>query len=222
MAYVAISNGLISSTEHNIRDMRNKEKEAVPTVPESGTVPDNDANITALIWGNHQHLCKLMPDEWKARPGKVTLRIDFDMGEGFGDRKYTADFQVAAPNGFEVPRTEQSSSYYGFIHKVDESNPLLPQGARDLVAYRKQMHMIDKRWEDVSSKVRQFLCASKSLNEALKVWPGLSLYVAKDYIDRVNNKGTPREKTKSDVEALAASIDLDSLTAAAVASKLTV
>lgn len=222
MAYVAISNGLISSTERNIRDMRNKEKEAVPAPSESGTVPDNDANMTALIWGDHQHLCKQMPDEWKARPGKLTLRIGFSMGEAYADRKYSADFQVSAPSGFEVPRTEQNSSYYGHIQKVEEDNHLLPQGARELVAYRKQMHEIDNRWSDVETKVRQFLNASKSLNEAIKVWPGLSLYVNKEYLDRVNNKGTPREKTKSDVEALAASIDLDSLTAAAVASKLTV
>ena len=222
MAYVAISNGLISSTERNIRDMRNKEKEAVPAVPESGNVPDNDANMTALIWGDHQHLCKQMPDDWKARPGKITLRVGFSMGEAYGDRQYAADFQVTAPSGFEVPRTENSSSYYGYIHKVEEDSHLLPQGARDLVAYRKQMHEIDHRWSDVETKVRQFLNASKSLNEAIKVWPGLSLYVNKEYLDRVNNKSTPREKTKSDVETLAASIDLDSLTAAAVASKLTV
>ena len=222
MAYVAISNALIAGTDKNIREMRDKEKQAIPAPPESGTVPDGDANMTALIWGNHQHLCKQMPDDWKTRPGKVTLRVGFSMGEDYGDRQFAADFQVSAPSGFEVPRTENNSSYYGYIHKVEEDSHLLPQGARELVAHRKQMHEIDKRWEDVSSKVRQFLNASKSLNEAIKVWPGLSLYVHKDYLDRVNNKGTPREKTKSSAEELAASIDLDSLTAAAVASKLTV
>ena len=222
MAYVAISNALLSATENNIREMRNKEKTSYLAPPESGTVPDGDANMTALIWGNHQHLCAQMPDEWKARPSKITLRVYFNMGEGYGEREFAADYQVTALNGFEVPRTEQNSGYYGHIQKVDEANYLIPQGAKDLVAHRKLLVEADKRWEDVSSKVRQFLNASKSLNEALKVWPGLSLYMHKDYLDRVNNKGTPREKTKSSAEELAASIDLDSLTAAAVASKLTV
>lgn len=224
MAYVAISNQLIHTTGVNIRGMRDKEKAAYPTVPESGIVPDGDGNITALIWGSYQHLRAQMPDEWKKTPGHVTLRIGYKMLDT-DDRTHNVDFQVKAPNGFEVPNiNDGNSSYYGYIVKTDESSYLLPQGAKDLVAHRKLCREADQRWADVEAKVRQFLNSAKSLNEALKLWPGLAMYIDKDYIDRVNTKvvAVKKEKPKTNAEELLGSIDVDSLTAAAVASKLTV
>ena len=223
MAYVAISDKLLNSTENNIRKMCDKEKSTHPAPPESITVPDGDANMTAMIWGNHQHLSNMMPDEWKHNPGRLVLRVKYKESDAPEARDRAVDLQVTAPSGFECPYTKDSNhSYYGPMFTVESDNLLLPQAARDLVAHRKVTAEIDARWTDVRSKVRAFLVASKSLNEALKVWPGLSLYVSQDYIDRVNNKGTPREKAQSGVEALASSMDLDTLTAAAVASKLTV
>jgi hypothetical protein len=59
------------------------------------------------------------------------------------------------------------------------------------------------------------------LNEALKLWPALALYIADEYIARVNNS-PKREKMASKAEEIMASISIDQLTAAAVASKLTV
>lgn len=224
MAYVSISNGLLDSTRVNIRNMRDKEK-ALHTVPaESCTVPDNDGNMTALIWGNHQHLRDQMPEDWKINPGKITLRIAYKL-DPEAEKDYNVDFQVAATAGFPCPRTEQSnSSYYGYITKVNENSYLLPQGAKELVAHRKVMREIDTRWEAVTDKVRQFLNSAKSLNEALKLWPGLSLYINQDYLDRVAEKanGVKREKPKTSAEELLGTLDVDTLTAAAVASKLTV
>lgn len=225
MAYVAISNALVSSAEYNIRQMRDKEKALHASPPESGTVPDNDGNIMALIWGSHHHLRHQMPEDWKRNPGKVTLRVSYQP-DPTHERRYTVDFQLTAPSGFECPNTNEnnSSSYYGNMIKVDESSPLIPQGARDLIAHCKTRSEIDARWEGISSKVRQFLHASKSLNEALKLWPGLSLYINKDYLDRVALKVTAekKEKPKTSAEELLGTIDVDTLTAAAVASKLTV
>lgn len=224
MAYVAISNALVASAERNIREMRDKEKNAHAAPPESGTVPDDDGNMMALIWGSHHHLRTQMPAEWKQNPGKLTLRVGYrpDPAE---ERKFEVDYYVTAPSGFECPNTNQANSnYYGYMIRVNEDSFLLPQGARDLVAHRKVCREADKRWEDVSNKVRQFLNASKSLNEALKLWPGLALYINKDYLDRVALKVTieKKEKPKTNAEELLGTIDVDTLTAAAVASKLTV
>ena len=227
MAYVAISNALVASTERNIRMMRDKEKALHAMPPESCTVPDEDGNTMALIWGAHQHLRHQMPEDWKRNPGKITLRVAYQP-DPTHERKYTVDFQVMAPSGFECPNSTEgmslNSSYYGHIIKVDESSYLVPQGARDLIEHCKIRSEIDSRWEGISSKVRQFLHASKSLNEALKLWPGLSMYVEKDYLDRVATKVVieKKEKTKTNAEELLGTIDVDTLTAAAVASKLTV
>lgn len=224
MAYVSISNGLLDSTRSNTVKMRDKEKALHTVPPESCTVPDNDGNMTALIWGSHQHLRDQMPDSWKMNPGKITLRISYKTDPA-AEKNYTVDFQVMATAGFPCPRTDESNSaYYGYITKVNEDSYLLPQGAKELVAHRKVMREIDDRWEAVRDKVRQFLISAKSLNEALKLWPGLSLYIDQDYLDRVALKQTSekREKPKTSAEELLGTLDVDTLTAAAVASKLTV
>ena len=222
MAYVAISQGLISSTEQNIRAMRDKEKATHTAPPESGTVPNDDGNMMTLLWGDHHHLRAQMPDVWKCRPGKLTLRLEYRMTID-QDKPLTVDYQLTAPNGFECPITtnDSNSAYYGIVRRVSEHSHLLPQGARDLIAHRKMCREADKRWGEVQTKVVSFLKASKSLNEGLKLWPGLALYISKDFLDRANSS-VKREKTASRAEEVLASISIDDLTAAAVASKLTV
>ena len=217
MAYVAISNALINSTANNIIKMRDKEKEATPSVAERISAPNRDANLELLVWGNHLHLRDQMPEDWKATTNRINARIQFEWAE---EKKGTFDFTFECADPIEVPRCD-NHSYYGHQIKVDTNSHLLPQQARDAIEYNKFLRVTDDKWSDIKSKVTGFLNAAKSLNEALKLWPALALYVSDEYIDRVNNN-PKREKTASKAEEIMASISIDDLTAAAVASKLTV
>lgn len=217
MAYVAISSALISSTQNNIIKMRDKEKSTVPAVAERVSTQNKDANLELLIWGNHLHLRDQMPDTWKASVNRVCARIHYEWAE---EKKATFDFTFECADPIEVPRTD-NHSYYGHQITVDAASHLLPQQARDAIEYNKFLRVTDDKWGDIKSKVTQFLQSAKSLNEALKLWPALSLYISDSYIDRVNNN-TKREKVASKAEEIMASISIDDLTAAAVASKLTV
>jgi hypothetical protein len=58
------------------------------------------------------------------------------------------------------------------------------------------------------------------LNEALKLWPALALYISDNYINRVNENAS-RSKTVSKAADILASIKTDEITAAAVSVKLT-
>lgn len=217
MAYVAISAALIGSTQNNIIQMRDKEKSSVPAVAERTSTHNKDANLELLIWGNHLHLRDQMPDDWKATTNRIQARIHYEWAEG---KKSQFDFTFECADPIEVPRCE-NHSYYGHQVKVDANSHLLPQQARDAIEYNKFLRVTDDKWSDIKSKVTQFLESAKSLNEALKLWPALSLYISDTYIDRVNNN-TKREKVASKAEEIMASISIDDLTAAAVASKLTV
>lgn len=217
MAYVAISAALINATQNNIIKMRDKEKETVPSVAERISTHNKDANLELLVWGNHLHLRDQMPEEWKATVNRVCARIHYEWAE---ERKASFDFTFECADPIEVPRTD-NHSYYGHQIKVDATSHLLPQQARDAIEYNKFLRVTDDKWSDIKSKVTQFLESAKSLNEALKLWPALSLYISDAYIDRVNNN-TKREKVASKAEEIMASISIDDLTAAAVASKLTV
>jgi hypothetical protein len=217
MAYVAISNELINSTQNNIMSMRDKEKTAVTAVAERISVPSKDANLELLVWGNHLHLRDQIPDDWKTATSRVQARINYEWAEG---KTSCFDFTFECADPIEVPRCE-NHSYYGHQVKVDETSHLLPAQAREAIEYNKFLRVTDDKWNDIKTQVSNFLRAAKSLNEALKLWPALSLYVSDKYIDRVNNN-PKREKTASRAEEIMASISIDDLTAAAVASKLTV
>lgn len=217
MAYVAISNALINSTANNIIKMRDKEKESTPSIAERISVSSRDANLELIVWGNHLHLRDQMPEAWKAKTNRVTARINYEWEEG---QKSHFDFTFECADSIEVPRCD-SHSYYGHQVAVNANGHLLPQQARDAIEYNKFLRITDNKWSDIKSKVTGFLNAAKSLNEALKLWPALALYIADEYIDRVNNN-PKREKTASKAEEIMASISIDDLTAAAVASKLTV
>lgn len=217
MAYVAISAALINSTQNNIIHMRDKEKLTVPVVAERISASNKDANLELLVWGNHLHLRDQMPEEWKATVNRVCARIHYEWAE---EKKASFDFTFECADPIEVPRTD-NHSYYAHQIKVEDNAHLLPQQARDAIEYNKFLRVTDDKWSDIKSKVTQFLESAKSLNEALKLWPALSLYISDVYIDRVNNN-TKREKVASKAEEIMASISIDDLTAAAVASKLTV
>ena len=217
MAYVAISNNLISSTQNNIIKMRDKEKAAVTAPSDRINVSNKDANLELLIWGDHLRLRDQMPDEWKKTYNRINTRIQYEWDE---NTKGTFEFIFESVDPIEVPQCNENS-YYGHNITVPETSHLLPPQARAALEHQKFCRQTDDKWKDVNRKVTQFLESAKSLNEALKLWPALALYINDDYIDRVNNN-PKREKTASKAEEILASLSIDDLTAAAVASKLTV
>ena len=217
MAYVAISNDLINSTQNNIIAMRDKEKAAVPAPPERMSVSPKDANLELMVWGNHLHLRDQMPEDWKSSTNRVNARLYYEWAP---EKKSHMEFIFETPDPMEVPITKHNS-YYGHNITVDVDSHLLPQQARAAIEHNKFCRQTDEKWSGIKTQVSDFLRAAKSLNEALKLWPALALYISDEYIDRVNNN-PKREKMASKAEEIMASISIDDLTAAAVASKLTV
>ena len=217
MAYVAISNNLISATQNNIMKMRDKEKATVKEPPERITVPSDDANLELMVWGTNLHLREQLPDDWKTTVSRINIRIPFTWAP---EKTSTTTFIMETRDPFEVPHCK-GHSYYGYDITIAESSLLLPAAARESVEFQKFCRQTDTKWDDVKTQVTEFLRAAKSLNEALKLWPALSLYVSDEYMDRVNNN-PKREKAASRAEEVMATISIDHLTAAAVASKLTV
>ena len=217
MAYVAISQNLINSTQNNIIKMRDKEKAAVTAPPERMPMSPKSANLELLVWGDHLHLRDQMPEDWKTTVSRVNAKVEFDAGK---EDKNNFEFVFDLTDPMEVP-TSKNQSYYGFTVVVGEDSHLLPLAVRDAVANNKFRIQTNDKWADIKDKVTKFLGSAKSLNEALKLWPALALYVSDEFVDRVNNN-PKREKMASKAEEIMASISIDELTAAAVASKLTV
>jgi hypothetical protein len=80
---------------------------------------------------------------------------------------------------------------------------------------QEQIRLIRAKWEGVQIQIRDFLEKCRTLNEAVKLYPGLRMYVPKEYLDRLDKKVERAEKV-----AKLHGIDTEGLTAAAIAAKL--
>ena len=89
---------------------------------------------------------------------------------------------------------------------------------QECVVYYTKLTEMTNRWKVVESKVKEFLHSCKSLNEAVKTWPDVVMYVDKEDVERM---GVKREKARESeaLKALAA-MDTDALVGAAVIARM--
>jgi hypothetical protein len=75
---------------------------------------------------------------------------------------------------------------------------------------------INARWEKIKVDIDEFLQKCKSLNEAVKLFPGVRMYIHYDDRERLDRKlERPAQRAK-----IVESYDTEGLTAAAIAAKL--
>jgi hypothetical protein len=80
----------------------------------------------------------------------------------------------------------------------------------------KQVTTIKEKWAKVEKDILEFLNKCKTLNEAVKLFPGVRLYVQHDDLERLDRKVERLSERKKIVAEMAT----DELTAAAIAAKL--
>ena len=221
MAYVAISNQLLSDVVNKINHMKDQERETIkpPAVTEMRVDPD-DALATQLIWGEHAELKDKIPETWKTNTAKLVMQYRVK-----GENDYnTAFFTLICTQteGFQAPRTT-NISYYGMDVKFDTEEACPPIMA-EVIEYTKQVTEVDSRWKKVKVQVQEFLNNCKSLNEALKLWPQLEIYIPKQYLERMYKNSAAAKKSAEENAALKAlqSIDTDFVVATAVGARLAV
>jgi hypothetical protein len=179
------------------------------------TKPETEANfaeapndIVQLVWGQHLGLRNQMPKEWLVENTSVDMRVKLEHEGISWDAMYTVKFSepMLCPPGF--------SRYRHDVYIEEDAYP--PMAAT--VKYAREMMEIKARWEKVKLQITTFLQSCKSLNEALKLWPAVSVYIPKQYLDRVNRK-VEREVKASAAQQALASVDTDAAIAAATTAR---
>jgi hypothetical protein len=214
MAYVAISSALIESTMNNIDKMRDKEVKQLGEVPNEIRVAPDDHLAIDLAWGKYKHLRETFDEDLTQSVDHITLSINLaDLGT------QVAFYVRSASDRFVVPNY-RSNGYNSMNKKIEDTHSFALTVAAAFVAHQRQRLEINAKWKAIQEQVRSFLNAAKSLNEALKLWPALALYISDNYINRVNENAA-RSKTVSKAADILANIKTDEITAAAVSVKLT-
>ena len=205
MAYVAISGELRDSIRRNIQAMGRRELNAAPPYEKHEVVQQITDHHYQLLWGEFVHLKDQMPQGWLRFTEALYLKADREIDED--KRTVSATIAYSFPNKIAAP---PSTETWGKRISVSESYP----GMKELLNASQQRLEINARWEKVQSDVLRFISNCKSLNEALKLWPDLRVYIPQNYLDRVDQK-VAKAKDSAALEVLK-QIDTESATAAVV------
>lgn len=210
MAYVAISQGLREDVRRKINSLKAVELGTVPPSEDKQHVSFITDDHLKLVWGPYYHLMPTTPPEWAKSIQTVRLQSTkaFSFEDGFVEVKAsrTLEFnpEISAP-----PNADR----YGFSVTVSNEDPDMAA----LLEAGMQRHAVKRKWDKIERQVTSFLVSCKSLNEGLKLWPDLRIYIPQSYLDRVELK-VAREKSSAAADALK-NVDTDLAVSSAVTAR---
>jgi hypothetical protein len=219
MATVGITKELRDRTKNVIEKMRMAERTSdLPEIDKSYSV---DASMLYNIgcWGaDHVYLLESIPKNWLTKDTDASITIHGCTDEG-GSLKTSVRF-----NNMTFAYQRPADGYYNrhqselTVDQVRASPEETPGRAELLQRWDDALieMAINARWEKIKIDIDEFLQKCKSLNEAVKLFPGVRMYIHRDDIERLERKlerPTQRAKIVEDV-------DTEGLTAAAIAAKL--
>ena len=210
MAYVAISGELKTSVKEQIRNLERKDVGAIPDVPSSVSLDTIPEDLKDKVWGEHRHLEAMMPKDWKVYRDDLTLKVKFVSDDSI---VHNMTFEVMF-KGDTLP-CPPNTRPYSFAVEVDEYYPMVAE----YLVYRKKVAEVETRWNKVKVDVMKFLENCKSLNEAIKLWPDIRIYIPKQYIERIEKKAERAVSNTSALDILKG-IDTDGAVAAAIGARL--
>lgn len=219
MATVGITKDLINRVEAKIEGMRKAERASdLPNIDKNSSV---DASMLYNIgcWGSeHVHLVNIIPKDWLGKATEANITI-----AGWTDEVVHLKTSVRF-TGMTFAYNRPKDSYYLKSDSeltLDEvrSFPMETPGRDELLRRWDDAVIelaINARWAKVKTDITEFLDKCKSLNEAVKLFPGVRMYIHYEDLERLDRKAERPTQRAKIVEA----VDTEGLTAAAIAAKL--
>lgn len=210
MAYVAINPAFLSRVEAKIQSMCEAEIKTLGEMP-IPQLTDKSEFFLDNVWGEHKHLYALMPSEYKNNFPEWRININIRIA----DNEHS--LSITIPTKHMKDAYPPNHSWYS--HREVDANPEKYPEIVPLVEHLKARAEINVRWTNVDSKVIDFLKECKSLNEAIKLWPDLKVYIDEADMKRLDVKHAKSDRASKAAEVLAG-MDTDELMGAAVIARL--
>jgi hypothetical protein len=211
MAYVAISNQLMDEVRGKINRMKEAELNSLPPSTENLSFSYAPQDYEALVWGEHLHLKSVIPVTWMRYVDEIRGTAEYFHNE----RTHKANLYIKLGNKVAAPPIPNASSYRADI-TMSETHPDMVA----LIARSKQALDITDKWSALGSKIRDFLNNCKSLNEAVKLWPDVRIYIPQSYMNRMLAKSERTAEKISKASEFLKQIDTDHAIAAAVGARM--
>ena len=213
MAYVAISQQLREDVSRTIRAKMNVEQSML-TKPSNPILQPDDPRLIQKFWGEHAKLRELIPQSWCVKIDNLQLSATYEEFPGDSASTRTLNVSASIMGGYHYapPKAE---TYYPKLHVTCDDPDVIEH-----IEYEKAFRAITLKWNKISTDVNQFLLNAKSLNEALKLWPDLRIYIPQNYIDRLGVKHEKQAKAESRAMEILKQIDTDAAVASAVTLRI--
>lgn len=176
MAYVGITHALKGEIRGTIRQLAQKELNALGPVPE---IVPTISEAEEAYWGPYIHLRDVIPTLWKGSERHVTLIARGKEGETILHTHYTFNQHIPTP-----PR----------CHTMLVTLSYEDERVKRFAEHYYNSKDIQDRWTGVRDTLMDFLNTCKSLNEAVKLMPEIVHYVPKYMLDKLEEKRGPRSK----------------------------
>ena len=220
MATVGITKELRKRTKEMIDQMR--KNEIACDVPGYDTAKKVVAAELYHLgcWGkDHTHLINVIPKDWLRVDKGASITIT-GTDENGRDITFNQSFEAPTPVFYGRPSTDywnraDSKLSMALIYDMPEETlgrkEILERWASEAI-----VRTINERWQKVETDIDEFLDKCKSLNEAVKLFPGVRMYIQYEDIQRLDRKlERPTQRAK-----IVEDMDTEGLTAAAIAAKL--
>jgi hypothetical protein len=209
-----LKNDVDNHIYHNLKPKDYRLEFSVDDIDSAFRMPKGHPILPKIIWGEHLHLQKLIPESWcenlRENYGDTTLKLDVSDG----GRSVSLDVKLNGTKDQNITVPPRCSVYHRFSVAADVCPEI--RGFFDL---KVRERAFTEKWDKISSDIRSFLTSAKSLNAALKAWPGLRAFIPNKYLQRVDAK-VERKASTEVMEKKLAEIDRDMATAAATAAIL--
>ena len=209
MAYVAISSQLLNEVDNKINRMKEADSNLIQKPIDDFTYNTLPSDLDQLVWGEHHHLKNVIPDDWKVYSKDFRANTKF-MHDGT-ELKSLICIKTAV--GTAAP---PKSSSYTTHFDIPADHPLIAEVVqRDIADYENR-----KKWKAIHRQIKDFLNNCKSLNEAVKLWPDVRVYIPQSYMDRMLAKSERTAEKISKASEFLKQIDTDNAVAAAVGARM--
>lgn len=204
MALVRISHSLIDDVIMNIRRIRDRQYNVEITPQKPGTAPVDKNELydmaVAKLWGNNAHLKPpAIPAAWCV----TTQRLDIAIMAYHDGQRIRAFPEINVTREAVLPPGTRSG--YGYVDVAFNLADFPPEFGERITAFLEAETAFKLKYAKLEDQIVSFLRGSKSLNEALKKYPNIGLYVSQHYKDRVEAK--VERASKEHEEKLEASIN---------------
>ena len=217
MATVRISSELHSAVNSNIMAMCNAQVERdVGKEPGNIAIDPYDPRILQALFGEQWRKMVECPSDWFYPADDIDVRIEVRNAKGAVIKTCRPDFISSKP---KVPfRVPTGYSYQTIEISTPEDFERWPEATKHR-DYWLARDAIEEEWCKVRDQVSSFLSQFVTLNQAVKAWEGVRLYVPQNFLDRLDAK-VERTKPEIKAELAVANIDVSKLTTMAVGARL--